>query len=277
MRRNGTITCCVTGSRQYSVDLPQGGLEIPCVYNFEGQADNLHKLTKLLSFRNYYFREKGHKDTSREDDKEIASKRIKVDEDDCVLIDDDSCTQKQVNNQEEIPWLKIGTIVLDQNDYDILSGGMRLNDKHINACQVILRSQFQSIKGLNLTHCPSRFGYWVGNYLQIVHCGSNHWITISSIGCNEGEVKVYDSLYCSVSNDIKPLLKAIFGTNVAISLPMVQKQIGSMDCGLFAIAYATFLAHGNDSPLLSIPTFKQHNLRSHLIDCFKKGTMSKFV
>ena len=30
MRRDGTISCRVTGSRRYSSDLPQGGLEIPC-------------------------------------------------------------------------------------------------------------------------------------------------------------------------------------------------------------------------------------------------------
>ena len=31
IRRGGTISCQVTGSRQYSQDLPQGGLEVPCL------------------------------------------------------------------------------------------------------------------------------------------------------------------------------------------------------------------------------------------------------
>ncbi len=31
MRRHGTITCGVNGSRRYSSDLPQGGLEVPCI------------------------------------------------------------------------------------------------------------------------------------------------------------------------------------------------------------------------------------------------------
>ena len=31
LRRGGTIRCRVAGGRRYSYDLPQGGLEIPCV------------------------------------------------------------------------------------------------------------------------------------------------------------------------------------------------------------------------------------------------------
>ena len=38
LRRGGLIHCRVTGSRHYSEDLPQGGLEIPCLSLFEGGA-----------------------------------------------------------------------------------------------------------------------------------------------------------------------------------------------------------------------------------------------
>lgn len=34
IRRGGSITCVVNGSRHYSADLPQGGLEIPCILKF---------------------------------------------------------------------------------------------------------------------------------------------------------------------------------------------------------------------------------------------------
>ena len=33
-RNNGTISCQVTGSRCRSIDLPQGGLEVPCMLTF---------------------------------------------------------------------------------------------------------------------------------------------------------------------------------------------------------------------------------------------------
>ncbi len=37
LRRGGLIKCKVTGSRQYSADLAQGGMEIPCILMFEGK------------------------------------------------------------------------------------------------------------------------------------------------------------------------------------------------------------------------------------------------
>ena len=49
IRRGGVIRCCITGRRRYSSDLPQGGLEIPCLLSFEGEAKEIKKLVKLLT------------------------------------------------------------------------------------------------------------------------------------------------------------------------------------------------------------------------------------
>ena len=38
IRRGGFISCEVVGERQYSADLPQGGLEVPCGLRFKGQS-----------------------------------------------------------------------------------------------------------------------------------------------------------------------------------------------------------------------------------------------
>ena len=48
LRRGGSISCRVTGGRQYSSDLPQGGLEIPCILTFNGNIQDLEKITELL-------------------------------------------------------------------------------------------------------------------------------------------------------------------------------------------------------------------------------------
>ena len=47
IRRGGSILCRITGSRQYSRDLPQGGLEIPCILIFKGTEKNVKKLSRL--------------------------------------------------------------------------------------------------------------------------------------------------------------------------------------------------------------------------------------
>ena len=37
LRRRGTIRCTITGSRRFSADLPEGGLEVPCTLIFRGE------------------------------------------------------------------------------------------------------------------------------------------------------------------------------------------------------------------------------------------------
>ena len=48
LRRNGSIVCCITGSRRYSADLVQGGLEMPCTLTFEGSSALVLKAKALL-------------------------------------------------------------------------------------------------------------------------------------------------------------------------------------------------------------------------------------
>ena len=47
----GVIRCTVSGTRRYSMDLPQGGLKTPCVVKFEANAKELHKLKLLIKHR----------------------------------------------------------------------------------------------------------------------------------------------------------------------------------------------------------------------------------
>ena len=50
LRRGGTIICRVTGTRCYSADLIQTGLEIPCILIFRDKlkAKNLNKIERLM-------------------------------------------------------------------------------------------------------------------------------------------------------------------------------------------------------------------------------------
>ena len=42
--RGGTIDCLVTGVRRYSVDLPQGGLEVPCTLLLKAKPKEIEKI-----------------------------------------------------------------------------------------------------------------------------------------------------------------------------------------------------------------------------------------
>ena len=45
--RGGSILCTVVGTRRYSSDLVQGGLEIPCNLLFKGKPKEIDKLKRL--------------------------------------------------------------------------------------------------------------------------------------------------------------------------------------------------------------------------------------
>ena len=48
VRKGGSILCLTTGSRRFSSDLPQGGLEIPCILVFKGNVKDTAKANKLI-------------------------------------------------------------------------------------------------------------------------------------------------------------------------------------------------------------------------------------
>ena len=54
---------------------------------------------------------------------------------------------------------------------------------------------------------------------------------------------------------------------VEFRLVNIQHQSNGSDCGLFAIACATELAHDRDPPLLCV--WETERMRPHLRDCFE--------
>jgi len=49
IRHGGAIYSIVTGNRQYSRDLPQGGMHIPCKYRFVGSSEELKKISSYMN------------------------------------------------------------------------------------------------------------------------------------------------------------------------------------------------------------------------------------
>ncbi len=263
LRRGGLIQCTVTGSRRYSEDLPQGGLEIPCGLTFKiDRKDVLEKTQNLLG---------------RVSRNEASAKSAPLTSD----IPEPKRSRIEVQNEESsqleiwVSGLPNG-LVLRQLEKNILLNGNELTDMHVNAFQVLLKEKFPRVRGLFLTFAPSSVGGWTDNYIQILHCNGNHWITVSTVNCANDVVNVYDSLYTSITEETKDNLAKIFSTSVKYYLPRVQIQKGAKDCGLFAMAFASYLAHGNDPRLLQHCWFDQGCLRSTLLDCFEQKSVSDF-
>lgn len=162
---------------------------------------------------------------------------------------------------------------------DILSGDM-LSDESINLGQNLLHQQFPGIKGLEDTSLGVVFNFSVcreGWFVQVLHDFSCHWVCVSNIGCRTGEVNLYDSLNAGM---VKPSLqKQITSIMVAssrslrINVEPVQRQQNGTDCGVFALAFATSLLHGQDP---SKVIYDVSQLRPHLLSCLKAGQMTPF-
>ena len=142
-----------------------------------------------------------------------------------------------------------------------------MTDRHIDFSQLILKEQFPSIHGFQSTLLLANKPAPVtnkANYLQIMHCRNNLWITVSTIGCTTtNTVHVYDSLYFSVDNVTMNLLRILFGDNVNVRLETCPKQSGVDDCGVFVIAVCVGLATTGQLP----QSFTQEKMRSHMLKC----------
>ena len=181
-----------------------------------------------------------------------------------------------VKNVNQGLWLP--DLNLFSEDKEILLSDSWLNDHLINAAQKLLQAAFPHIPGFQCTLLGQALAFDVecGEFIQILHNGQGHWLMISTIGTKHPEVNVYDSLYSFASPSLKLQISPLLYTqhsHIMLVFKDVQMQCGSLDCGVFSIAFATALAHGQQPGNF---IFDQHKLREHLFNCFESRKMSMF-
>ena len=81
-------------------------------------------------------------------------------------------------------WIKNTIITLRKSDLEILQENQWLNDDIINAAQSLLKHQFRLSSGFQSTACLQALSLDVeqGEFSQIVHNGSDHWLVVSTVG-----------------------------------------------------------------------------------------------
>ena len=151
-----------------------------------------------------------------------------------------------------------------------------------NDTKITLHRQFPHIGGLCNTvmqYSDSLQPFKGKNNLQIIHVNLglvDHWILLSTIGCVEGEVELYDSLQLSPNLDTQTVIARYLRSQVhviRIRVANVALQKGSSDCELYVIAMMTSLAY-DDDPITQL--YSQQELRVHLKQCFERGTLEPF-
>jgi len=116
-----------------------------------------------------------------------------------------------------------------------------------------------------------------GKFVQVLNVYGSHWITISNILCSSGVVAVYDSKPdCTLSNQTKRQIASILMTDeevIYIQIVQVQAQMGTSDCGLFSLAFATSLCAGINP---AEKCYIQSDFRVHLFKCLENRKITPF-
>lgn len=196
-----------------------------------------------------------------------------------VLTDDVDDNKVSVEEKANV-WLQIGGYLLQKKDYHDITHGRDLNDKVISAFLYLLKLRFPEFAGLRDTVCQLRkttsckIPYNSGEViLQVINLHNSHWSAIEVIGTN---VYLYDSFYTSVSPEAVDLICRLLHSDenqITIHIMNTAKQVGVVDCGVYALAMITSRALGDD-PVSVI--YDQQQLRSHLIDLLKAQKVAAF-
>ena len=125
----------------------------------------------------------------------------------------------------------------------------------------------------------SQAGTWLvvtSEGVQILNENNNHWLCVATVGCPANVINLYDSrkskaaatIVCQIATFIQCQASSFMICGISC-----QKQSGSRDCSLYAIAMATQLCHGE---LPKSVIWVQMLMRSHLLKCFEGGQLVPF-
>ena len=143
---------------------------------------------------------------------------------------------------------KINLIKLSQHEISRVCSQQMLTDRHFNAASMMLQRRFPEVRGLQHTVLGHNLSFRVIEppFVQILHVDNNHWMTVICI--EDTLVKMYDSVYRSVDTDVTIQAASMIKSSsdyISFRVENTQIQKGGVDCGLFAIAYATEFCFGN--------------------------------
>ncbi|KAL5493490.1 hypothetical protein EMCRGX_G014680 [Ephydatia muelleri] len=163
---------------------------------------------------------------------------------------------------------------LTTEDKKMITSGGWLSDEIVDAGQKLLKSTYPNIQGLQEVALYMVLSYSIAKseFIQIMNTGKHHWVIVSNINCNDEEIHVYDCASGSPTSFLLNQIASIVCTPkdiIKLTYIDVQMQQGCDDCGLFAIAFATSLARGEQPGSFF---YKQKAMRKHLITQKKKIT-----
>ena len=100
--------------------------------------------------------------------------------------------------------------------------------------------------GLQCTNLGSNLSFEVVNksFVQILHNGTNHWVTESTINTQPSHINIYDSKYSTIKESLRDQICALMHScqrTITVHHINTDKQENGHDGGLYAIAYILYI------------------------------------
>ena len=176
--------------------------------------------------------------------------------------EDQKDKEKNVSSNEHKPDAFKNVLTLDDRDVSLILKGNMLNDTVIQFFQ----SLFDGINGLQDPLLGQRISFKVARnpFIRILHDGRCHWVTVSTFGCDPGEINYYDSLFKGkITDSVKKQICNLLHSKekkVKVHVMPVQQQKNNTDCGIYAIAFAYFIANNTDPSIVSLDETRLKNI-----------------
>ena len=166
-----------------------------------------------------------------------------------------------------------------------ITSGEELDDNVATKAMRMIMQQVPQldIQATSLSSIPEQLQYHRDATIFIHHTErQHHFVMSTSIG---GVIRTYDSLNLDPSTMLKRQIAALYrpsddsshvDTRRIQHMFVEHKQRGSLDCGVFAIAYAVEAALGTDPEEISKIRFNQRAMRPHLEAAFDSGQLTRF-
>ena len=153
-----------------------------------------------------------------------------------------------------------------------------LSDAVIGASQLLLLQHFPKIAGLQPPSLQQTRAFQAhqNEFVQIINVRDCHWCVVSNVGCQDGTVNVYDTMYSSMSSTTASIAARLQITSlpkVTVNMVDVGMQSNGSDCGVLAIAISYDLCSGHDPRSVNYDSTK---IRQHLLKCLKEVQFTRF-
>ena len=192
-------------------------------------------------------------------------------------------TQKSTGKVEASKvWIKNALYVLHESDREIIETSTGwLNDKIIDASQKLLAQHFPLTSGLEPPTLEQINGFraHTDNFIQTLNIGNNHWIVVSTVGCPQGTVNVYDTMHTELRNIPSSTISTIARLTVCSLSQLTIRTVGvdpqknSSDCGVLCVAIAFDLLSAKGP---CIAAYNSTIIRKHLSQCLVNCCLTPF-